>query len=61
MDQYKLFINGEFVDASDGKTFESFDPGSGAPIATVAVPVKPTLKRLLPPPARPSTAASGAD
>ncbi len=36
MDHYKLFINGEFVDASDGKIFESFDPGSGAPIATIA-------------------------
>lgn len=36
MDQYKLFINGEFVDAEDGKTFESVDPGTGAPIATLA-------------------------
>jgi len=36
MDHYKLFINGEFVEAADGKTFESFDPGSGVPIATVA-------------------------
>ncbi|MBR9979554.1 MAG: aldehyde dehydrogenase family protein [Desulfatitalea sp.] len=36
MDHYKLFINGEFVDAASGETFESIDPGSGAPIATVA-------------------------
>ncbi len=36
MEQYKLFINGEFVDAADGKTFESIDPGTEAPIATVA-------------------------
>ena len=36
MEQYKLFINGEFVDAASGKTFQSIDPGSGAPIATVA-------------------------
>ena len=36
MDHYRLFINGEFVDAADGKTFESIDPGTGAPIATVA-------------------------
>jgi len=36
MDQYKLFIDGEFVDAADGKTFETIDPGTGLPIATVA-------------------------
>ena len=36
MEQYKLFINGEFVDAASGKTFESIDPGTELPIATVA-------------------------
>ncbi len=36
MDNYKLFIDGKFVDAADGKTFETFDPGTGLPIATVA-------------------------
>lgn len=36
MDQYKLFIDGEFVDASDGKTYETIDPGNESPIATVA-------------------------
>ncbi|MFP4158916.1 MAG: aldehyde dehydrogenase family protein [Desulfobacterales bacterium] len=36
MDHYKLFINGEFVDAASGQTFESIDPGTGAPVATVA-------------------------
>ena len=36
MDHYKLFIDGEFVEARDGKTFESIDPGTGLPIATVA-------------------------
>jgi aldehyde dehydrogenase (NAD+) len=36
MEQYKLFINGEFVDAASGKTFETIDPGTEAPIATVA-------------------------
>jgi aldehyde dehydrogenase (NAD+) len=36
MDRYKLFIDGEFVEAQDGKTFESIDPGTGLPIATVA-------------------------
>ncbi len=36
MDQYKLFIDGKFVDAKSGKTFQSIDPGSGAPLATVA-------------------------
>lgn len=36
MESYKLFIDGQFVDAAGGKTFETFDPGTGAPIATVA-------------------------
>jgi acyl-CoA reductase-like NAD-dependent aldehyde dehydrogenase/alcohol dehydrogenase class IV len=36
MEHYKLFINGEFVDAADGATFESIDPGTGIPFATVA-------------------------
>ena len=36
MEQYKLFIDGEFVDAASGETFESIDPGSGMPIAQVA-------------------------
>ena len=36
MDHYQLFIDGEFVDAEDGATFESIDPGNETPIATVA-------------------------
>ncbi len=36
MDHYKLFIDGEFVDAQSGRSFESIDPGTGLPIATVA-------------------------
>jgi aldehyde dehydrogenase (NAD+) len=36
MEQYKLFIDGEFCDAKDGKTFETIDPGTGLPLATVA-------------------------
>ena len=36
MEQYKLFINGKFQDAASGKTFESVDPGTEAPIATIA-------------------------
>ena len=36
MDEYKLFIDGEFVDAADGKTFETIDPGTGLPFATIA-------------------------
>ena len=36
MEQYKLFIDGEFVDAAGGKTFETIDPGTEAPIANVA-------------------------
>jgi len=33
MQQYKLFINNEWVDAADGRTFESLDPFSGKPWA----------------------------
>jgi aldehyde dehydrogenase (NAD+) len=36
MDHYKLFIGGEFVDGQRGERFESIDPGSGQPLATVA-------------------------
>jgi len=36
MEHYKLFINGEFVEAASGKTFEALDPGNEQPIATVA-------------------------
>jgi acyl-CoA reductase-like NAD-dependent aldehyde dehydrogenase/alcohol dehydrogenase class IV len=36
MDSYRLFIDGEFVDAHDGATYESIDPGTGQPIAQVA-------------------------
>jgi acyl-CoA reductase-like NAD-dependent aldehyde dehydrogenase/alcohol dehydrogenase class IV len=37
VDQYKLFIDGKFVDAASGKTFESIDPGTEMPIATLAL------------------------
>ena len=36
MEQYKLFIDGEFIDSKEGKTFESIDPGTELPFATVA-------------------------
>lgn len=36
MEHYKLFIDGEFVEARSKATFQSFDPGTEAPIATVA-------------------------
>ena len=34
--QTKLIIDGKFVDASDGKTFETLDPRTGEFICTVA-------------------------
>ncbi len=34
--EYKLFINGEFTDAADGKTFESVDPGNKQVISSIA-------------------------
>ena len=36
MEHYKLFIDGEFVDAASGDVFETIDPGTGVPFATVA-------------------------
>ena len=36
MDHYKLFIDGQFMDASSGEVMESIDPGTGQPFATVA-------------------------
>src|SRR5262245_43140870 len=34
--RHQAFINGKWVDAESGKTFETFDPGSGRVIAQVA-------------------------
>ncbi|MEW6261833.1 MAG: aldehyde dehydrogenase family protein [Thermodesulfobacteriota bacterium] len=36
MEHYRLFIDGEFTEAVDGRTFETVDPGTGLPVATVA-------------------------
>jgi len=36
MQQYKLFIDGQFTDAQSGRTFEVIDPGTEKPIAQVA-------------------------
>ncbi len=36
MDHYKLFIDGQFVEAEDGAVFETVDPGTGQPFASVA-------------------------
>jgi len=36
MERYKLFIDGEFVEAESRATYESIDPGTEVPIATVS-------------------------
>ncbi|MBN2397132.1 MAG: aldehyde dehydrogenase family protein, partial [Deltaproteobacteria bacterium] len=36
MDKYQLFIDGQFVDAAGGEMFETHDPGTGLPFASVA-------------------------
>ncbi len=36
MERYKLFIDGEFVEAESRATYESIDPGTELPIATVS-------------------------
>jgi aldehyde dehydrogenase (NAD+) len=37
MRELKLFIGGEFVDAADGRTFETMDPSTGEPVARLAL------------------------
>jgi acyl-CoA reductase-like NAD-dependent aldehyde dehydrogenase len=41
----RLIINGDRIDASDGKTFDVFDPSSGEPLATVAKATKTDIDR----------------
>ncbi|MBI5524160.1 MAG: aldehyde dehydrogenase family protein [Desulfarculus sp.] len=36
MEHFKLYIDGQFVDAQDGAAFETLDPGTGQAFATVA-------------------------
>ena len=36
MEHYKLYINGEFVDSSSKKNFQSIDPSTEKPWATIA-------------------------
>ena len=33
MEHYKLFIDGEFVEAASGDVFETIDPGTGVSFA----------------------------
>ena len=58
MADYKLFINGEYVEAQSGETFTTSDPATGQPIGEVAkagrIPSEPSR-----PLGRPSTKAPG--
>ncbi len=45
LDKYGLFINGEFVDSSDGGTFDTFSPATGKKLATVAEATKQDVDR----------------
>ncbi|GAC1422475.1 MAG: aldehyde dehydrogenase family protein [Actinomycetota bacterium] len=42
---YKLLINGEFVDAASGETFETHNPSDGSLVATVAKGGREDMKR----------------
>ncbi|MHB8510847.1 MAG: aldehyde dehydrogenase family protein [Actinomycetota bacterium] len=42
---YKLLINGEFVDAASGETFDSHNPSDGSLVATVAKGGREDMKR----------------
>ena len=35
-DAYRLLIDGELTDAASGETFDSIDPSTGQPLASVA-------------------------
>jgi acyl-CoA reductase-like NAD-dependent aldehyde dehydrogenase len=45
MDQYKLFIDGEFVEAAGGQRFETRNPSDGSTIAAVARAGQPDVDR----------------
>ena len=47
MADYKLFIDGEFVDAEDGTEFETIDPSTGETIATVAQAGKADVEKAI--------------
>ena len=36
MENYKLYINGEFINSSSNKTFQSIDPATEEPWAEIA-------------------------
>ena len=46
-EKYGLFINGEFRDASDGGTFETFCPANGEKLATCAEATKEDVDALV--------------
>ena len=60
MEHYKLFIDGEFVEAANGNVFETIDPGTGVSFARSPRPARRMRKQLLPQPEDHLTAASGA-
>ena len=61
MEQYKLFIDGEFVDSKSGKTFESIDPGTELPFAMVAQAGKADAEAAIMLHVKHSTGGTGAD
>jgi aldehyde dehydrogenase (NAD+) len=47
MDRYDMFIDGQFVEADSGDRFDTIDPGTGAPIASVAKGGKADAERAI--------------
>ncbi len=45
MSQYQLFIDGEFVDAASGGTFQSTNPSTGEPVATISLGEREDVSR----------------
>ena len=58
-DHFRLFVNGQSINAADGQTFETIDPSTGRPHAAVAPGRESTWSRRWPPPRPPSRTAAG--
>ena len=46
MSTYKLFVNNEWVDSSDGKTFTSYDPSNGKEVSKFSSATAEDINRI---------------
>ena len=45
MKEFKLFINGEFVESSEGRTYNTTNPANGENIAKVHLPTEDDINK----------------